>query len=380
MSNISKDIEHLTHLVTGLTAQIKDVQAENTYIRGQVEQVRDLQIRVGDNSSLSQEPSNANLSSSQTYNLQFSGQSSQTPPLNATPTSEYTPNGASDQHLAAGKTSQAGSTQPNSAPPSASGGLPPTTSPVQQQPGYAVPAGAPYQQPVYASQFAPYPAYYPSPYHTPGVAPGYHLSANPAYAPVSRFRDSAPRSNDLQAAYKAIQDRWKHVSLEPDYIFNDSTKGLKKEEIPVHQVVAISAHILETGLKIFSQYSDESGLPPDAANELFLTMCHHMRVLQDKQCALVVKTTYDTDFSRMYQSVLSGNVNMRQENIEAINTTQSILQYRQPTNTRSQQQFKPGNHGNSGKSQGKKSFKHSGKNFKNRSAESRTDDTANTDE
>ena len=69
----------------------------------------------------------------------------------------------------------------------------------------------------------------------------------------------------------------------------------------------------------YSQYTD--CLSRDAGKELYIVMCHMVPILPDKQCSLVVTKMYDPDFSWQYQVVMSGNINMRQENIEAINMT-----------------------------------------------------------
>jgi hypothetical protein len=51
---------------------------------------------------------------------------------------------------------------------------------------------------------------------------------------------------------------------------------------------------------------------------------------------LVVNKCYDDDFSRQYQAILAGNSNMRQENIEALNMTKSVLQHRGPARSQYQ--------------------------------------------
>ena len=101
-----------------------------------------------------------------------------------------------------------------------------------------------------------------------------------------------------------------------------------------------------------SQFTETDGLSPQAANELFIVMCHMMQTLQDKQCSIVVNKCYDNDFSRQYQAVMSGQTNMRQENIDALNMTQSILQHRTPSSRDQQQRYTKYSGQNQGNSRG----------------------------
>ena len=79
--------------------------------------------------------------------------------------------------------------------------------------------------------------------------------------------------------HRSIHNGWKSLKLEPDYVFNDSNRGFHKDDVPVNSVLATSAHIVETGLKIYSQFSEKDGLAPDTANALYFVFCHLMRTL-----------------------------------------------------------------------------------------------------
>ena len=149
-------------------------------------------------------------------------------------------------------------------------------------------------------------------------------------------------------------------SIDPQDVFNGTNTNLKKEDIPVNSVLTTSARVVETGLRIINtQYSDDKGLAPEAANELYIVLSHQMRTLQDKQCSLVVNKTYDPDFAKQYLAVMSGNSNMRQENVEAINMTNSVMQYRTPARSSHQQSF------NGKKTQGKKNTYYKKGGYKN---------------
>ena len=301
MSNLEDNLQELKQLVKGCCQSIKDIQLDNREIRGQLSYVRNLvdKDNVSDNRGYCYMPD------------------LETHTINQTD-STSSDNSKTDGHGASSK---------------------PPVSSVKDEPNYLPHLHWPPCHP------SPKPSYYtPVGFDsTPSQGAGYHLSTGPTYvqhsAPASHFRDSAPRSHELQAAYKAVHDRWKNHKLDPDLMFNDSKANLDKKDIPVHNVLAVSAHILETGFKIINEnYSEESGLPPEAANELYVTMCHHMRTLQDKQTVLVVNKNYDADFAKQYQSIMSGTTNMRQENIQAINQTQAILQYRVPAKPQRPQQ------------------------------------------
>ena len=307
MANLENELKEVKDLLLGITTSIKDIQLDNSEIHGQLNAVQAL---VSDNTSDQEEHSEELLDIDNTLHnpVHVHGAGA------AANTLQFT-------HTHPGTTAQSLLATPDQSYSNTAGTHPPAARPKSH------------------------------PALVPGVTPGHHLSDNPAYeqslgtlasgraAPVGQFRDSAPRSHDLQAAYRAIQDRWRHQRLEPEFVFNDSNRGLRKEDVPVQTALAQSAHILETCFRIFNtKYTESSGLPPDAANELYLSMSHHMRLLQDKQCKLLINKCYDPEFSQQYDNLMSGNVNMRQENIDAINMTQAIMQYRQPARQQYRQQ------------------------------------------
>ena len=368
MSNIDERIDEIKNLVLGVSSSVKDLQTENVSIRGQLQVVQDITRQfaqpVDDNEGYRQfhdphqspllgasaaENTSTTAPLTDSHNLPVHSLASTQSPASSGGWPPGAQGGAqtfSFQHTYPGNTNRGLLATPTSAP-TTTGGPPP--------------------QSFQTSSWSPYAGGYPA----------HHLSAasavGPSYTPTGQFRDTAPRSYELQSAYKAIQDRWKHLKLEPDYVFSDSSKGLRKEDIPVHAVVASTAHMLETGFRIFSEYTHEKGLAPEPANELYLVMCHMFRSLQDKQCSLMVNHNYDPDFSKQYQSIMSGNTNMRQENIEALNMTQSIMKHR---NTgRQQQQHHKTQGGNRSQGGKKNNFKQKGK----KTNESRSDDAPQED-
>ena len=169
--------------------------------------------------------------------------------------------------------------------------------------------------------------------HLSTVSPGGELS--PGF--FSAYRDGAPRSFELQSAYKAINDRWKNIRLAPEYIFNRSKVGVSGKELPIHTLLTKVAEPLETSFRIFSAFSETNGLPAAEANELFITLSHLMRIIQDRQVQLVLSKSYDKDFCNQYQAVMTGADNFRMENLEAINMTHSVMKYRTPQSAPNQQ-------------------------------------------
>ena len=146
-------------------------------------------------------------------------------------------------------------------------------------------------------------------------------------------RVSAPRSFELSQAYRAIQDRWKGVKLEPEYLFCESRQSIDPKDRALNGFLSRCARIVETCLRVFSVYSDTDGLSAEAGNDLFIALVHLMRTLQDKQVHLVVSKNYDRDFAAQYMSIMTGSDNMRLEHIQALNMTQSVLQHREVPRT-----------------------------------------------
>ena len=363
MSEIEASIADLKTLVLDCTATVKEVASDNNSIKGQLLQLQQFvgisSNQVGDNSSnipplendssppvTIQQSSNDGSSPGtvdQQHTQQSTGATAQVSQSTTSDTQTYqlkfsqAPQGSAK--LTAVPFSQPGATK--QAPP---GHLSANPATVYVQPTPGVHPSAYYMVPGQA-QYQPY-VTGPQTYTT---------------APVGQAGIDAPRSYELQTAYRAISDKWKNVKLEPQEVFNGTNTNIKKEDIPVNAVLTTSARIVETGLRIINtQYSEDKGLAPEAANELYIVCSHLMRTLQDKQCSLVVTKTYDPDFAKQYQAVMSGNSNMRQENIEAINMTNSVMQYRIPPARSSHQQSFGGNK----KSQGKKNtyYKKGGKN------------------
>ena len=81
-----------------------------------------------------------------------------------------------------------------------------------------------------------------------------------------------------QSEEEAVDDAeydYQHDQLESGLLFNDSAKGLRKEDIPVNTVLAQCGKILETSFKLFNvNFTEDKGLPPESCNELFLCMCY----------------------------------------------------------------------------------------------------------
>ena len=69
-----------------------------------------------------------------------------------------------------------------------------------------------------------------------------------------------------------------------------------------------------------------------------MTINAWMRLLQDETVQLVVNKTYDKDWANQYKAIMSGQTNVRAENIEAMNRVASILQHRTTQNQNSRYQ------------------------------------------
>ena len=265
MSEIEASIADLKTLILDCTTTVKEVASDNNDIKGQLLQLQQFvgihSNQVGDNTSnipplendssstvTVQQPSN-DSSSPGTVDQQSQQSTGATArvsqPITTTTSDTQTyqfqfsqaPQGSAK--LTAVPFSQPGATKP--VPPGHLSANPAAVY-VQPTPGvhqsayYTVPGQVQYQQYVTG----------PQTYTT---------------APVGQTGIGAPRSHELQTAYRAISDRWKNVKLEPQEVFNGTNTNIKKEDIPVNAVLTTSARIVETGLRIINtQYRDRKSV------------------------------------------------------------------------------------------------------------------------
>ena len=80
---------------------------------------------------------------------------------------------------------------------------------------------------------------------------------------------SAFRSEDIQAKFRALQDSYARVKLDPDMKLNGSKIGLKFGQKDVASVLLNCSKYAETGLKILTFINEKVGDPSYKVNSQF---------------------------------------------------------------------------------------------------------------
>jgi hypothetical protein len=97
-------------------------------------------------------------------------------------------------------------------------------------------------------------------------------------------------------------------------------KNVKTEDAPVFQVLAKVAKFFETGLKIVTNDS--------TSTDCLVVFTSLMRCVQDDVVQLVVNKNYDKDWASQHKSIMSGQTDVREENINAMDRKATILKHR----------------------------------------------------
>ncbi|MES9880718.1 MAG: hypothetical protein ABW185_07540 [Sedimenticola sp.] len=132
-----------------------------------------------------------------------------------------------------------------------------------------------------------------------------------------------PRSFELQSAYTEVREKYSHTKLPADLLFSTAKRNVKSEDAPVYNVLCKLSKYVETGLKIASSPDSDQG-----RDDCLIVLTSLMRCIQDEGVQLVVNKNYDKEWSSQYRSIMSGQTDVREENIHAMNRTATILRHR----------------------------------------------------
>jgi len=159
-------------------------------------------------------------------------------------------------------------------------------------------------------------------------------SANPAAIGTA---DRAPRSFELQNAFSEVRDKYSSRRLSSDLLFSTQRRNVKTDDAATHSVLAKVAKYCETGLKVVGSQDPDSVDISEVLNDCLIVFTALMRCIQDEGVQLVVNKNYDKDWANQYKSVMSGQTDVRAENINAMDRTATILKHRAPGNAVSHQ-------------------------------------------
>ncbi|GFR62032.1 hypothetical protein ElyMa_003573000 [Elysia marginata] len=111
---------------------------------------------------------------------------------------------------------------------------------------------------------------------------------------------------DIQRDFERIRDSLIRIPVPTGLKVNDSSVGIKQECRPALKILSKCARYGETGLKILSQIADEPGetinVKKSDLDSIFVTLAAEVNFLQSEFAALVVKSTFNEDTSRIFRS------------------------------------------------------------------------------
>ncbi|GFO30047.1 reverse transcriptase [Plakobranchus ocellatus] len=111
---------------------------------------------------------------------------------------------------------------------------------------------------------------------------------------------------DIQRDFERIRDSLVRIPVPTGLKVSDSSVGIKQECRPTLKILSNCARYGETGLKILSQIADEPGetinVKKSDLDSIFVTLAAEVNFLQSEFAALVVKSTFNEDTSRIFRS------------------------------------------------------------------------------
>ncbi|GFO02318.1 hypothetical protein PoB_002882300 [Plakobranchus ocellatus] len=111
---------------------------------------------------------------------------------------------------------------------------------------------------------------------------------------------------DIQHDFERIRDSLVRIPVPTGLKVSDSSVGIKQECRPALKILSKCARYGETGLKILSQIVDEPGetinVKKSDLDSIFVTLAAEVNFLQSEFAALVVKSTFNEDTSRIFRS------------------------------------------------------------------------------
>ena len=120
----------------------------------------------------------------------------------------------------------------------------------------------------------------------------------------TEFENSAA---DIQRDFERLRDSLARIPTPPGLKVSDSSNGIKQECRPALKVLSKCARFAETGLKVLSQIpadrdSESVTVDKNDLESVFVVLAAQINFLQSEYAALVVRSTFNEDTSRMFRS------------------------------------------------------------------------------
>jgi len=118
---------------------------------------------------------------------------------------------------------------------------------------------------------------------------------------------------DYQAEYGVIKDSVVGIQLPKNWKLKESRRGVKKDDIPVFEVIKDCARYTETALKILG-YGPAStqGLAACDVQAVITTLLAELQFLEDKYSALVVRSKHSKEVASMFELYNAGTSGLSQ--------------------------------------------------------------------
>ena len=116
------------------------------------------------------------------------------------------------------------------------------------------------------------------------------------------------QTDDLQAEFKSIQDRYARIPVSSDLRFNASKSGIKQASREASNVMVNSAKYMEAGLKILTFVQKKTGEDPGflvnrQLQELFVVLYTGLCYLQEDHMALRIGSQYGPRTQMIYRDL-----------------------------------------------------------------------------
>ena len=138
---------------------------------------------------------------------------------------------------------------------------------------------------------------------------------------------SAPTAS-VDAEFQRLRSSVQSVRLPPNLTLQESRQGVKREDLPLFNVLAKCARYTETIIKLCARAEG------DSHEDVFNASYAMMKYIQDEYTALIVSSTFDPNVSRVFRS-LQRNTGFTPEAMEHLRSATTIASaYRPQTNAR----------------------------------------------
>ena len=133
---------------------------------------------------------------------------------------------------------------------------------------------------------------------------------------------SAPTAT-VDAEFQRLRNTVQSVRLPPNLTLQESRQGVKREDLPLFNVLAKCARYTETTMKLCARVEG------DSHEDVFNCMYAMIKYIQDEYAALIVNSTFDPNVSRVFRS-LQRNTGFTAETMEHLRSATTIASAYRP--------------------------------------------------